>query len=380
MVLTIHTRFRIALFSSVYKPLGLWFGCLLFAFLPSTLSSIESLLSVESRLKIILEEKSDCVVRVKATKLSKSLEKSKRILKMGSGFFISKEGHVLTTGLLPFADRIWIEHHDTYHLAHEIGRDPLCNLSLLKISQPPSSIKYVRVNDNSSNLDVGSFVVGITFALEFQIGPTLGLLQSYESSFGKSLFPTKLMRSSLALGPGEVGAPVFDLNGRFVGITHAALPDLRSSFILPAKACQRIRDDLLLSGKVDYAWFGISTTRKVNESNSFDVIISGFVADSPAQKSELKIGDHLLKVGNHTITSNGDLANASFFSQPDTIIEFAVIRNKEELTIPVQVSTRAFNRRADYSESSVDSLNPLQKDGASIHTDNDSLTDANASD
>ena len=35
---------------------------------------------------------------------------------------------------------------------------------------------------------------------------------------------------SLALGPGEVGAPVFDLNGRFVGMTHAALPDLQSSF------------------------------------------------------------------------------------------------------------------------------------------------------
>ena len=70
----------------------------------------------------------------------------------------------------------------------------------------------------------------------------MGLMQSSESTFGRNLFPTKMFRTSLALGPGEVGAPVFDLNGNFVGITHAALPDLRSSFILPAKACSRIRD------------------------------------------------------------------------------------------------------------------------------------------
>ena len=53
----------------------------------------------------------------------------------------------------------------------------------------------------------------------------------------------------MPLGLGEIGAPVFDLNGNFVGITYAALPDLRSSFLLPATACTRIRDELLLSGE-----------------------------------------------------------------------------------------------------------------------------------
>jgi S1-C subfamily serine protease len=65
-------------------------------------------------------------------------------------------------------------------------------------------------------------------------------------------------------------------------MTHAALPDLQSSFLLPAKACKRIRDDLLLSGQVEYGWFGITTTRKLNQANSFDVVINGFVDDSPA--------------------------------------------------------------------------------------------------
>ena len=255
--------------------------------------SQESAISFESRLKTIFSEKSKSVVRVKATRVAKTSDKIRRFLKMGSGFFVSKEGHILTTGLLPNADRIWIEYNESYLLAEEIGHDPMCNLSLLKLLEPPKDISYVRVNDSSDKISVGSFLLGITFALEFEVGPTLGLMQSYEYSFGKRLFPTRMIRSSLALGPGEVGAPVFYLNGRFVGITHAALPDLQSSFLLPAKACKRLRDDLLLSGQVDYGWFGITTTRKLNQENSFDIVINGFVDDSPAKDSKLKVGDIL---------------------------------------------------------------------------------------
>lgn len=382
--MTIHSIRKkcpiIILFNVVCKTLAFCSWYLLFAILPLKLFSDDSLLSVESRIKLILREKSDCVVRVKATKVAIAAGKAKRILKMGSGFFVSKEGHILTTGLLPNADRIWIEHNDTYLLAEALGHDPLCNLSLLKITEPFSSINYVRINDGPSNLEAGSFLVGITFALEFQISPTFGLLQSYESSFGKRLFPTKMIRSSLALGPGEVGAPVFDLNGRFVGITHAALPDLRSSFILPSKACQRIRDDLLLSGKVGYGWFGISTTRKLNDTNSFDVVISGFVKNSPADQSNLKVGDHLVKVGNLAINSNGDLANSSFFAEPDTILEFEVIRKEKKLIIPVRVAGRSFNTQSDSSENFLNSLVSKNNKGNLNSSMKENLQDINSSD
>tara|TARA_B100001248_G_scaffold246726_1_gene217562 strand:+ start:65 stop:1153 length:1089 start_codon:yes stop_codon:yes gene_type:complete len=307
--------------------------------------SQDNALGLESRFEGIFSEKSNSVVRVKASRVAKAGDKIKRFLKMGSGFFVSKEGHVLTTGLLPNADRVWIEYNDSYLLAEEVGHDPMCNLSLLKLLEPPNNISYVRVNDYSDKIDPGSFLLGITFALEFEVGPTFGLMQSYEYSFGKRLFPTRMIRSSLALGPGEVGAPVFDLNGRFVGITHAALPDLQSSFLLPAKACKRIRDDLLLSGQVEYGWFGITTSRKLNKANSFDVVIDGFVDDSPAKMSKLKTGDIIISIGGVSIHTQGDLANASFFSEPDTIIEFKIKRDGKEIIVPLKVTIRPKNQK-----------------------------------
>ena len=102
----------------------------------------------------------------------------------------------------------------------------------------------------------------------------------------------------------------------------------------------RIRDDLLLSGKIDYGWFGVTTNRKVNLENSFDLVIDDFVPDSPASLSKLKKGDILKRIADTTITSPGDLAHASFFAKPGTFVEFVVERDGKELIIPVKVGSR----------------------------------------
>jgi len=303
----------------------------------------ESFLSLEARIQDVFNGSRSSVVRVKAAREQRVDNKVKRFLKMGSGFFISKEAHVLTTGLLDQPDRIWIEYDNSYFLAEKIGHDPLCNISLLQLSSKPKNFTFISFPEPGADLKIGSILIGISCALEFKIAPTYGIMQSHEFSFGKSLFPTKMIRSSLPLGLGEVGAPVFDLRGRFIGITYTALPDLRSSFLLPANACSRIRDDLLLSGKVNYGWFGIMTNRKLNVKNGFDILVDGFVEGSPGAESKLQKGDLLKEIGETVIRNRGDLANASFFSRPGTFVEFLVDREGKELTIPVKVGDRPFH-------------------------------------
>jgi S1-C subfamily serine protease len=301
------------------------------------------------RVQELFKKYENSLVRVKATRQNLVDGKTKRLLKMGSGFFVSKDGHILTTGVLKNADRIWVEHKNKYFLTETIGSDSLCNLTLLKTLEKPEKFKYVSFSSNQSVAKVGSFLLGITCALEFEIGPTIGLLQSNESSFGSTLFPTKMLRTSLSLGPGEVGGPVFDLNGNFIGITYAALPDLRSSFILSAKSCARIRDELILSGSVDYGWFGITVTRKLNEENGFNIIIKSVGDNTKLQKEDV-----ILKIGNTEISDRGDLVDSSFYSRPGTFVEFLIERNGKNLTIPVRVSPRPISiqdEKSDLSDS-----------------------------
>jgi S1-C subfamily serine protease len=334
------------------------FLTLLFLYIAPALNAFqqdgESFLSLQSRIQEVFNGSRSSVVRVKAAREQRVDSKVQRLLKMGSGFFISKEAHILTTGLLDEPDRIWVEYDNSYFLAEKIGHDPLCNLSLLKLTSKPKDFTFVSFPEPEDDLAVGSILIGITCALEFKIAPTYGIMQSHEFSFGKTPFPTKMIRSNLPLGLGEVGAPVFDLRGRFVGITYAALPDLRSSFLLPASACSRIRDDLLLKGEVDYGWFGITTTRKLNPENGFDILIDDFIEGSPGALSKLRNGDVLRKIAGTVIRNRGNLANASFFARPGTFVEFVVGREGKELIVPVKVASRPSVEKNELTETPKD--------------------------
>lgn len=315
----------------------------------STLDSHPSL-SLQERVQDIFSSSKDCVVRVKATRKDMIGTQTNRVLKMGSGFFVSKDGHVLTTGLLRNADQIWVEHQHSFYLAQLIGHDYLCNVSMLKVIESQNEFPFLSVSDDVKDLTPGSIIVGLTCALEFKVAPTFGLFQSEEISFGTTLFPTKMVRSSVPLGPGEIGAPMFDLNGRFVGISHAALTDLGSSFILPSDACLRIRDGLLLSGKVDYGWFGVTVSRKLNSKKSFDIVVEGTVDGSPASKSSLKKGDRIKKIGSVDVLDRGDLAHAAFFAKPGTVVTFLVNRDDKVVSVPIKVEERLVHIKEEESQ------------------------------
>jgi len=123
------------------------FYALALFFLPRILLSNQSeevsFLSLQTRIQEVFRSSESAVVRVKAAREKRVENKVTRLLKMGSGFFISKEGHVLTTGLLQEADRIWVEHRNSYFLAQKVGHDPLCNLSLLKISEKTKDFTFI---------------------------------------------------------------------------------------------------------------------------------------------------------------------------------------------------------------------------------------------
>ena len=330
---------------------GVLFPVLIFNLLISHLLAEQSYFSFEKRIQEIFNTHKSSVVRVKATKEITINDKNTRQIKMGSGFFVSKDGHILTTGLLSDPERIWIEFNKSFYLAEHLGSDSQCNLSLLKTLEKPKDFSFISFESSNNSLNEGSFLVGLTCALEFETGPIFGLMQSYETTFGRSLFPTKMLRTSLSLGPGEVGGPVFDLNGNFTGITYAALPDISSSFILNARACSRIRDGLMLSGKVDYGWFGITVSRKANKQNSYNIEVK-----SALPNSKLNPGDILIRIGDQQIFDIGDILESTFFATPGTFVDFLIKRNGKEIALPIRVAHRSNSLEDHNSDPSVINL------------------------
>ena len=110
---------------------------------------------LQDRIQDVYHSFHSSIVRVKATKQTGTAEDQQisRVLKMGTGFIVSKDGHVLTSGLLRDPDRVWIEHERSFYLAKLIGKDELCNISLLKIEDAGgNSIHFSGRSSGGSNL------------------------------------------------------------------------------------------------------------------------------------------------------------------------------------------------------------------------------------
>jgi len=260
---------------------------------------------------------------------------------IGTGFYISRDGHILTnTNTIFGADRVWVERDGVGYLAEVIGSDPLTNVAIIKSLAIPDDFQYLRFSEKPRPPEVGSFVVALTSEHGMAPGPSMGLVNGWNTRYGDRVLPTVYLRSDIPFDGGEGGSPVFDINGSLIGMVIVSLPETRSSFILPARAVQRIRDDILFSGKVTFAHFGFNTLQKPDIERGAHIEIEGVEPGGPAERGGVKSGDILKKVGDFDISADQDLRTAFFYTRPNELVNVVVDRSGEEIELPIKVGVR----------------------------------------
>lgn len=307
---------------------------------PLVLANEAGALALQNRVVDIYRDHEKAVVKVHAAFNNRSSE-GKTVVFIGTGFYISKEGHILTnTNVTYGAERIWVESEGIHYAAELIGSDPLTNVSIIKVFELPKDFAFLRFTDTPEIPPVGSFLVALSCELGQDPGPSLGMVTGWNTNYGERFLPTIYLRSDIPSDGGEGGAPVFDLNGSLVGMLIVALPELRSSFILPARAIQRIRDDILFSGKVTFAFFGFEAIQRSDLDNGPWVEIERVEDGSPAAEAGIQTGDHILRMGDFPIKTSADLRVASFFQRPEQFVTLELKRGEEMLDVSVKPGER----------------------------------------
>lgn len=297
-------------------------------------------LSLQKRVVDIHQNNRNAVVTVYAAH-NPDENAGRPALFVGTGFFISRDGHILTnTNTIFGADRVWVERDGVGYLAEVIGSDPLTNVAIIKALALPGDFQYLRFADKPNPPEIGSFVVALTSELGMAPGPSMGLINGWNTRYGDRILPTVYLRSDIPFDGGEGGSPVFDLNGSLIGMVIVALPEIRSSFILPARAVQRIRDDILFSGKVTFAHFGFSTLQKPDLEKGPHIEIEEVEPEGPAARGGIQAGDILLKVGDFKIVTDEHLRTAFFYTRPNELVNVVVKRGEEEVELPIKVGVR----------------------------------------
>lgn len=300
------------------------------------------LVEIESEIQSIYKTHSNSIVRVKvATKNTGNEGENKPSLVVFSGFFISPDGKVLTNATpKKNATRVWIEKNGLSYLADVIGSDEKSNLSLLQILNLPKDFSYITIDKTVEHSPIGSFAIAITSPLEFAPSPSYGLITGYESNFSNFTFPFTYTRANIAIGPAEGGSPIFNAEGKFIGINMASMPEVRSSYSIPPKPLKKIVSDFIQYGKVNYAVLPFSMQESSGRFNQErNVTISEIDKNSSVIEAGLKSGDTILEINSTKITSINHARDTIFQQSPGEFLKLKIQREDTVLNFAIPLES-----------------------------------------
>lgn len=282
--------------------------------------------------------------------LNKGLEPQDKASSMGSGVIVSPEGFILTNQhVVEQADKIEVNLMDGRKAeATLVGSDPETDLAVIriKVSDLPS-LQFAR----DSQAKVGDMVLAI--GNPFGVGQTvtMGIISALgRNHVGINTFEN-FIQTDAAINPGNSGGALVDSEGRLLGINTAIYSrsggSLGIGFAIPGSTARDVLDQLVKNGSVTRGYIGVEQQNITEElveafnlSRDHGIIVAGVVQGGPAETAGIKVGDILLELDGRQINDTSDMLNWVAGTKPGETRQFTVLREGEELKIPVEIGTR----------------------------------------
>lgn len=271
---------------------------------------------------------------------------------LGSGFFISADGHVVTNNhVIANATEITIDLPDGGELpARVIGTDPLTDIALLQVTiDDDRSFPFVTLAEEP-NIRVGDWVVAVGNPFGLGGTATAGIV----SATGREIATTAyndFIQIDAPINRGNSGGPTFDLHGNVIGVNSQIFSpsggNVGIGFAIPSDVAANIVAQLLETGSVARGWLGVTiqdVTADIADSLGLNerrgAIVSSLVAGGPADEGGLERGDIVLSINGTDIEDSGDLTRRVGAIAAGQEVSFRVLRDGNEDTIRITLAQR----------------------------------------
>jgi serine protease Do len=220
----------------------------------------------------------------------------------GSGVIIDKEGHILTAGHVsgtPNRDVTVILHDGRKVKGKTLGRNIGIDSGLIKITDE-GKWPYAEMG-SSKDLKAGQWCLATGHPGGYQQGrePVVRLGRVVKSGSG-------VVRTDCTLVGGDSGGPLFDMQGRVIGIHSRISTGFSENFHVPVQTYLETWDRLAAreewGGRGNGGIIGVRGD-DVKEGCRITEIFPGL----PAEKGGLKVGDVITKVNSDKVGSLADL-------------------------------------------------------------------------
>jgi S1-C subfamily serine protease len=226
------------------------------------------------------------------------------------------------------------------------GRDPATDLIALRIKGAKS---HVAPRADSSSLRVGSLVLAVgrpgrNVSDSFGIISAVG--EGWRSWQGARI--DRVLRLDLSVYDGFSGGPLVDASGAVLGLNNSALAR-GTPMALPAKAVDRVLDELLERGHVRRPFIGVavqpvalsaSVKKQHNLAHENGLLIVSIADASPADKAGVLLGDVLLEANGQSIARPDDLLDALSSVESGGAVTLKLLRGGTIKTVSVTPADR----------------------------------------
>lgn len=263
---------------------------------------------------------------------------------VGSGFFISKDGSILTNHhVIDGATEIFVTLTDGREFKAEVvGSDERTDVALLKIDAKDMATLPIGT---AKDLKKGQWVlaIGSPFGLESTV--TAGIVSAIGRETGDYL---PFIQTDVAVNPGNSGGPLLDLSGEVVGI-NAQIVSRSGGFMgislaIPIDEAMEVAAQLKQDGKVTRGRIGVQigeVSKDVAQASGLDdqegAMVSRVAPDGPAEKAGVQPGDIILSFGGKKIEKWSDLPRVVGATKPGTQVDMKVWRKGKAETIAITV-------------------------------------------
>ncbi len=265
---------------------------------------------------------------------------------LGSGFIISQDGYILTNHhVVKDADEIVVKFSDRRELlAKLIGSDARTDIALLKVQA--TDLPVVSIG-SPNDLKVGEWVLAIGSPFGFEQSVTAGIVSAKGRSLpGGNYVP--FIQTDVAINPGNSGGPLFNMDGKVVGINSQIYSRtggfMGLSFAIPMDVVMNVVQQIKTSGKAAHGWLGVQiqdVTRQLAESFGMKkpqgALVSKIIPKSPAEKAGLQIGDIITEFNGKPIESSADLPPMVGIAPINEEGKLTIIRQGDTKTIEFKV-------------------------------------------
>lgn len=267
---------------------------------------------------------------------------------VGSGFIMSEDGYVITNHhVVSGADQITVTLNDRrVFQARIIGTDELSDVALIKIEA--ENLPTVEFGDSEA-VRVGEWVlaIGSPFGLEFSAAA--GIVSAKGRAVpGNQTNYVSFIQTDVAINQGNSGGPLFNLEGKVIGINSQILSSTGGSngvsFAIPSNVALNVVEQLRDTGAVSRGLLGVlikDVDYALAEAFYMPRPMGAFVDEvqpgSPAEAAGVLNDDIIMAFNDREIESSSMLPFYVGQVRPGTSAELTIMRNGETIALEVVV-------------------------------------------